>query len=474
MNKSKLVKALRGMDEKEITRLQKFVSSPYFNEREELSRLLGFMLGFWPGFSSDKLSKEACHEAAFPGQPYEDKRFRYLASNLYQLVERFWVVERQAEETLRNEILLMDHLSNRQLNKGYRQSQRRMRRYMKQGKARNSEYFLRQLQWAEAEERHFERQRLRQYDASIQRAADNLDCYYHLRRLQFACAMLDRQTIIKGDYELNISNHWLAHLQHCRFFGEPVIELYFTILQALLSEDDEAHFGRLEAMLAHHSAGIANESLKNIYLFAINYCARKIRQGKEGYISRALQLYLDGIESEILIDNGHLSPWAFTNVVKLALRLQRYHWIEHFIQRYAASLPENFRENALHYNLAELYYYTNRYEDAQAHLNQVAFSDMNYYLGARVILAKIYYEKEETEPLLSLLAAFTIFLKRNKLISSDLKQTFLNFCDILFHIVRGKGRRWKKLGEKIRTTRLLTDRAWLKAIYEEASRSVGV
>ena len=97
---------------------------------------------------------------------------------------------------------------------------------------------------------------------------------------------------------------------------------------------------------------------------------------------------------------------------------------------------------------------------------------MNYYLGARVILAKIYYETEAIEPLLSLLAAFTIFLKRNKLISADLKQTFLNFCDILFQAVRGKRRHWKKLGEKIRTTRLLTDRNWLLSIYEKASPEV--
>ncbi|MCB0565326.1 MAG: hypothetical protein KDD01_13210 [Phaeodactylibacter sp.] len=472
MKRSKLITALQAMDRTEVGRLRQFVASPYFNEREELPGLLQFLLDFWPDFSSEGLSKRACFHAVFPNQAYDDKKFRYTASNLYQLVEQFWVTEQQKQETLHNETLLMDCLSKRQLYKSYNQSRRRMRQYMEIEKTRNSQYFFEQLQWAEVEERHFERQRLRQYDDSIQRAADNLDRYYHLSKLQFACAMLDRQTIIKGDYVLNISGHWLAHLQHQQFFGEPIIELYFNILQALLDESDEMHFDRLQGMLAHHSADIAKRSLKDIYLFAINYCARKIRQGKEGYIGRALQLYLDGIESEILIDNGRLSPWAFTNVVKLALRLRRYQWIERFIQRYAPALPDTFRENALHYNLAELYYYTRRFDLAQEHLNQVAFSDMNYYLGARVILAKIYYETEAIEPLLSLLAAFTIFLKRNKLISADLKQTFLNFCDILFQAVRGKRRHWKKLGEKIRTTRLLTDRNWLLSIYEKASPEV--
>ena len=96
----------------------------------------------------------------------------------------------------------------------------------------------------------------------------------------------------------------------------------------------------------------------------------------------------------------------------------------------------------------------------------MAYSDLNYYLGARVMLAKIYHESGDTEPLLSLLAAFMIFLKRNKQISSDLKQTYLNFCDILFQLIRRHPKKMAALGETIRTTSLLTDRSWLLAQYE--------
>lgn len=155
-------------------------------------------------------------------------------------------------------------------------------------------------------------------------------------------------------------------------------------------------------------------------------------------------------------------------MVKLSLRLQHYTWIESFIQEYAPKLPGSFRENALHYNLAELYYYTNRFDQAQEHLNQVAFSDLNYYLGARVLLAKIFYETDEEEALLSLISSFTIFLKRNKQLSNNLKHTYLNFCQILFQILRRSPAQMKKLQEKISNTSLLTDRAWLENIYIKA------
>lgn len=163
----------------------------------------------------------------------------------------------------------------------------------------------------------------------------------------------------------------------------------------------------------------------------------------------------------MLLHEGRLSPWTFTNVVKLALRLQRFEWLEGFMAAYSALLPDAFRDNVLHYNMAELYFYTNRLPQAQLELLRVEMSDMNYYLGARVLLAKIYAEQGEEEALLSLLAAFTVFLKRNKQISADLKQTYLNFCRILWQLVRAKPGQTARLATEIQETALLTDRAWL-------------
>ncbi|MCO6488785.1 MAG: hypothetical protein J5I98_10225 [Phaeodactylibacter sp.] len=473
MESSKLMDAIRALKEPELGRLRQFVASPYFNEQEELIRLLDYILGFGPEFRGSGLGKEQAFRHLFPATPYEDKRMRYLMSGLNQLAEQFLATERSRKQKNHYRLALLEAASERGLEKAYRQTRRQLEASLAAEPYRGGAFFYHRMRRAEIEERHFQLQRLRKYDESIQFASDYLDRFYFLQKLKYACIMLDRQAILQGHYELNIGKEWAAHLRARAFFDEPIISLYYTILQALLEEDEESYFRALQKNLAAAGPGIPPGDLQDIYLFAINYCARKIRQGREDYIGQALQLYLDGIQSGILIDNGQLSPWAFTNVVKLALRLRRYHWIEHFIQRYAPALPDSFRENALHYNLAELYYYTNRFELAQAHLKEVAYSDMNYYLGGRVILAKIYYEEEEVEPLLSLLAAFTIFLKRNKLISSDLKQTYLNFCDILFQVVKGKRRHWKKLGKKIQETRLLTDRAWLQSVYSEASPVVG-
>ncbi len=469
MQKSKLMEAIRALEEAERASFRRFAASPYFNENEELLQLLDYILSFEPAFEEEGLSKEAAFRSLFPGQPYEDKRMRYLMSGLNKLLEEFLVINRYREQENRRLLGMMEISTERGLEKAYRQSQRQLIQLLEEAPHRGEEYFFEQMRRGEIEERHFQLQRLRQYDASIEHASDYLDRHYFLQKLRYACIMLDRQAILKGHYSLNISQEWMTHLQAQNFFNEPIISLYFTILQALLEEEEEAYFQALKKNLAEAGPGIPPDNMQDIYLFAINYCARKIRKGRDDYGPEALRLYMAGIESGVLINAGQLSPWAFTNVVKLALRLKRYSWIERFIPKYAPLLPEAFRENALHYNLAELYYYTQRFKQAQEHLIQVAYSDLNYYLGARVLLAKIYFETDATEPLLSLIAAFTIFLKRNKQLSGELKETYLNFCELLYQIVRRKPARMKKLGRQIAGTPLLTDRAWLQSAYEQAA-----
>jgi 16S rRNA A1518/A1519 N6-dimethyltransferase RsmA/KsgA/DIM1 with predicted DNA glycosylase/AP lyase activity len=84
-----------------------------------------------------------------------------------------------------------------------------------------------------------------------------------------------------------------------------------------------------------------------------------------------------------------------------------------------------------------------------------------------VLLAKIFYDTDEEESLLSLLASFTIFLKRNKNISNNLKHTYLNFCQILIQILKKQETKIQKISSQIQETKLLTDRKWLLQILND-------
>lgn len=465
MEKKKLYSNLKVLSSEEVKRLQALLESRYFRQNEACEKLLLHLLRFWPNYEQAVLEKTAVWAQLFPGLPFVDKQWRYHCSDAVGLIESFWTLEQLLRSGVLPDLLLHEALAEKKLDKNFQDINRRLEARFAKPQTRDVQYFREKLHWLNTNEQAFERSRQRRFDLTLQHASDALDAYYFLQKLQYACVMLDRQAILQGEYNTGISEAWLEHLLTHDFFGEPLIRLHYVILKALQEEDKEAYF--LEMRQAIEAEIGEGSTLRNVYLLAINYCARKIRQGKGQYLQEALSLYHQGLDRGILLDGKEISPWTFTNVVKLSLRLQQFTEIEQFIARYAERLPTPLRADALAFNQAELYYYTGRTDEAQALLNQVSYSDLNYYLGARVLLAKLYYEGGATKSLLSLLAAFTIFLKRNRQISSALKQTYLNFCDLLFQLIRRKPEQMEALREKIQQVQLLTDRGWLLEMLEK-------
>jgi hypothetical protein len=78
-----------------------------------------------------------------------------------------------------------------------------------------------------------------------------------------------------------------------------------------------------------------------------------------------------------------------------------------------------------------------------------------------MMLLKIYYELEEEGALLSLLASFSLFLKRNKQVSKQAREMYLNFCKILQSITRRNIKHLPKIKQKIQEAKLLLERRWL-------------
>ncbi len=209
---------------------------------------------------------------------------------------------------------------------------------------------------------------------------------------------------------------------------------------------------------------IEQEERRDLYIYGINYCALRIPRGDRRFTNLALELYEAGIADRSLFEGNYLSHWTYTNVVKLSLNLQRYQWTEQFIEQFHQQLTPAFREDALHYNLAELYYQKGDLERVLDNLRKLHFSDLHYHLGSRILLLKTYYMRAEQEALESLLSSFTAFLRRNSKVSDNFREACLNFCTLLQQIHRGSPRDFAELSRKLDNTQPLVQREWLAGI----------
>ena len=461
MRNSKIIDLLSTFTAAEMKQFGVFITSPYFNKQADVINFFDYIHTYHPDFDKAPLEKETVFEHLFPSKAFEDKKMRYLMSDLSKLAERFLTINHYERDKEQVQLDLLSCFMERKLEKHYHILKPKIKQTLDTRTINESELHFKRIQLADIEQEHFERQRQRRFDPNIQIASDELDQFYCIKKLKYSSGMQARQQFLSAVYQDSLDQDLLDFILKNNFFDNELVRAYYSILRSIRANADDSHFVQLKEIVALENNRISNSELKEVYLAAINFCARKIRKGQVAYLSEALQLYQKGIEQQILIDNGVLSPWTFANVVKLALRLKQYDWIEQFIKKNSQKLPESFRQNALNYNLAELYYYRKSYSQALDCLNKVKYSDLNYYLGSRVMLIKIYFELEEEQVLLSQLASFTVFLKRNKEISSHLKKTYLNFCNLLFTILKKNPKQLFQLDEKIEQTSPLTEKEWL-------------
>ncbi len=474
MYKSKLIEILRTFNKEELKSFNDFIRSPYYNKRKELHTFYDYLHQCAPQFEKEAVDRHLVFKKIAPKQEYDEKWLGYMMSYLNKLAEQFIQIKQYEKDQAFQNYNFLSALVKRNLSKFYQQQKIKIEQNTDIVHESSSDFFLRQYLMADVSLQFRDTQHQRKHDQSLQSTTDYLDYFYLTTKLRNSCEMLNRKRVVAGDYELKLIDDLLIGIENSDSIQEPIIAIYLNLYQLLKAKENATNFTFLKNLVNTYSSNLQREEALKIYKLIINYCLRMIRVGKNEYVEEALELFLTGIEKEIFFESGYLSPWDYTNVIKLSLILKRYDWIESFIQEFNEKLPPDFRENALHYNLAELYYSKKELDKALEQLLHVKFSDIILHLGSREILAKIYYEKEEEEALLSLLASFSIFLKRDKKMAPNIKKTFLNFCDLLNQLMRRNPKKLPIIYEKIKTTQPLSSRSWLLQIAEEIMKDLKI
>ena len=148
--------------------------------------------------------------------------------------------------------------------------------------------------------------------------------------------------------------------------------------------------------------------------------------------------------------------------------VKEYQWVENFIQIHTKSLPKEKRDNALTYNLAKVYFSQKKYNQVIEQLREVEYKNHVYALGGKLILLKTYYELQEYIALDSLIDSFRIYIRRNKIISREVKQQYLNmlrFVKKLSSTIPGDKKALEKIRAQIDKCKALAGKKWLSLIH---------
>lgn len=462
MENSKLLELLSRFSAGELRAFKDYVASPFFNKNEELRRFYLYLKRLAPAFPPKKIQRRKVYSKLFPGREYDDQHLNYLMSFLLKLAEQFIGYQEYVKRPIVTEYHVLTGCIDRGLDKHFKHIYQKSLKQLDRLPLRNPDFYFQKYLLADIADKHFQKKNIRKFDVKLQQTSDYLDIYYLCNKLKYTVEMLDHQKVVSADYRVTLMDELEPYLAKHPHDDIPPIAIYYQLYLTLTKPEADEHFIKLKELINRHFSKFPTQEMKKIYLATLNFCIRKIRKGQRHYAEEALQLYLQGINNKCLYDNEYLSPWTYKNVVSLGAGLHKYDWTEKFINDYNFRLSPKHRADALHYNLADLYYRKKDFKKALHHLNRVSFSDIFYNLDSKLMLLKIFYESNEEEALLSLIASFGIFLKRNKLISDDVREAYQNFVTLLSRLTKSTGSDLNDLQTRITDTSFLVDKKWLQ------------
>ena len=423
MEQSKFIRTLEKLNKAQKQRYIEFLKSPYFNKNEDITRFVGLVFK-----NNVPLVKEKLFAKLYPGKPYDARRIPDLMYKSLRLLEEFLSEEMYAGQVWTRKLNLLGHIRANELDDLYTVVEREIHELSSKKELRDSNYFYEEFMYqSEADKIYLDQSRIKA-DENLQNKVDQLDLFYLSAKLRDSCEMMDRKRILATDYEFNLLDNLIEAVQSdfARYSQYPAISIYFRVMLMLREPDNLEHFKILKEEVLQNIQLFARDEQRSLYGYLQNYCIRKVNSGGHEFYRELLDIYQYMLDIKLMDTDNKNLQWDLKNMVSIALRLGENDWTYKIINELKSKLPDDERENAYTYNLANYYYETKDYKKATKLLQSVDFKDVYYNLDSKSMLLKIYFEQDEEEAFFALVTSFKTYLTRNKLISADRYVTYNN------------------------------------------------
>ena len=475
MKQSKLFVYLESLSSREKERFRQFVHSPYLNQHQKTRELLEIAL---QQAESDarQYTPQKIFKILHPDESFSEQKLHNYLSSLKKLFLRFLALEAFDRQPFLEDLLVLEEANRRNLFDLFNNRVKQLEKNLEASPFRDEPYHQTayrlnvQLGYHSG---NFGRRA--KTSAILQKMMDHLDKAHLIEKLRHACHLTAHSILLNVQYDMSFLPHILDILQNNpeKYTSDPSIDAYYTILGTLGQENDESHYLHLKQLLAERFEELPPTTQIDLYRFANNYCIRKLNTGNNGYLEQLFDLYKQGLDKGLLIDNGFISEWDYKNIATLGCSLKAFEWTENFLEAFRDKLPENCRENAHAFNLANLFYHKKMYDKVRTTLLKVQFTDVKYHLNTAFLLLRTYFEESDTEALFNLLDTLRIYILRNRQITTEEKKgynNFLNFArklinyrleDGLYQSKTSVPEKIKALRSKIENAGNVTHKNWL-------------
>ncbi len=426
----RLYRLLESLETKELKKLALYFESPYFNKSFVMKILCNFFRQKKKYNKLNSITKEEIFSEIYGRKKFNDTLLRKQLSDFTKHTESFLVLTAAGRDYFLRKNLLLQEANNRKLEGIFKSVSSELESKYSLTAEKDTDYYLNILNTRRIIYEH-RASTLKQPEESITELSGSLDLFFLSLKLLYYYDILN----LRMHYNKNIEFDMWAFDEISRIIesskdtmikDNSAIYADYLSVQMLLHPADGKYYKELQNFVSDHKHSLGSASMHKMYVILYNHSVYRLNRG---FVKDNKELY--GIIRKI--DTENIPIWNYfafhiyyINAVTNAARAGEFEWAEDFIKRRKELIIPEIRDETNSLALANLNFTKKDFNTALRYLVNVDYPNYSYYLMAKDMLIKIYWERSEPEGVLSTIEAVRKFLQRKDLIPERLWKCYNN------------------------------------------------
>jgi hypothetical protein len=430
MRETKLYHHLSLLSEQDRKQFRHFLASPYFNPIPRYVQLFDILDQQLLRYKLRQLSEEEAWALYFPGQSYDQNKFRKECTALLKLLTHFWAQQAFDQDPPQQSLYLLQQLNALGENHyfpGYAQDAQEI---LEQARAGTQTHYDKTVTIGIESYRHDLGQAARTSNVSLGTLIDAAELHYCVQKMELLYVELNH-FLVTGKGKQRDDTAFLT-LMEARLAQLPILtQIHYHLYQCTRDLQAEHHYRACQALV--QTGQLPSQHLPDMYTALLNYCARRLNAGNNDYMRETHFLHRSMLDLGLLEPEHNILSPNYKNAVVVASRLGEFVWAKGLMQRFQDALNHAHNRNAQQYGEGVIAYHEGHLKRAEPFFHRVldGFEDIYYGLDARGYLLRIYYETNNLIGLDALLESYRMYVKRTKELPGARKASHNEFIRLM-------------------------------------------
>ncbi len=432
MRDNQFLDTLAKISKKDFKEFYKYASNNYGKNSASI-KILTYLKQFYPDFDRFELDPSVAFKKIFKGEIFSNRKLTHSIYDLRKYLKEFLIKKYFYNFPFDREIALKHIFEKLNLEKPASNQFKKMQSAIKDANENEMWFWMQKLRVTHENYFNNNLEKIALEGQQIKGVIENLDNFYALAKLKYACEVQTRTEVLNETYKE------IIYLEQIMEKDWKEISLLHDLYQStfkLISTREDQYYHKVKELVVKNKKSINSEDSHILITYLINHTAYHIKKGNQQFGKEAFGLFKYKIQDNSFIVKGFFDINHFVNIVDLSSALEEFKWCEEFINQYQEKLLPSEREMVLRFCFAILHFWKREFEESLDFLINDFKKNIFFDIKARLIRIACKYElNENTELILSECNATDIFTRRNLTAHESIKKAIINFIAILKQIM---------------------------------------